>query len=406
VSPLNPGPLGDVRILDLAGESGVLAGRLLADLGADVIQIEPPGGSAVRRRSPFLEDLEGVERSLYHHHFNANKRGVTLDITRPEGLELLRRLVAASDAVIETAPPGEMDALGAGFEALRQANPSLLYVTITPFGQQGPMRDYRGNDLICVAASGLMYLNGDPEDPPNQPGAEQAYQMASLVAASGLLTALYGRNHRAGHEGNRIDVSLQEAASMSTLQTANANAYAWFQRVPRRRGLTVFGGRDLFQCRDGRWVSFVIMPYRWDDFVRWLRDEGIESEVRGEAWRDQAYRARNPGAASAAIAELASRHNRDEVFHEGQKRLISVMPVNDVGDLVEDPQLLSRDFFVPLEAGGRSFLDAGPVPRMTATPLGLWRQAPRLGEHNGEVYGGLLGIDERRIDELREAGVI
>src|SRR5262245_11122825 len=114
-----PGPLDDVRVLDLAGESGVFAGKMLADLGADVIRIEPPGGDAVRRRSPFLEDLEGVERSLYHLHFNANKRGVTLDMARPEAASLLRRLAAVADAVIETAPPGAMDALGIGYEALR-----------------------------------------------------------------------------------------------------------------------------------------------------------------------------------------------------------------------------------------------------------------------------------------------
>jgi benzylsuccinate CoA-transferase BbsE subunit len=401
-----PGPLSDVRVLDLAGEAGVFAGRLLADLGVDVIRVEPPQGSAVRRRSPFLDDVAGLERSLYHLHFNANKRGITLDISRPEGIDLLRRLAAVSDAVIETAPPGEIDALGAGYEDLRAANPALLYVTITPFGQQGPLRNYRGNDLVGAASSGLMYLNGEPEDPPNQPGAEQAYHMASLVAASALLIALYGRDRRWPPSGHRIDVSLQEAASMATLQTASANYYTWYRRVPQRRGLSVFGGRHLFQCADGRWVSFVIMPYRWDDFVRWLRDEGIESEVCGEEWRDPAFRAQRPGAATPAIAELASRHPRDYVFHEGQKRLISVLPVNDVSDILEDPQLRSRDAFVRYEVEGREMLDSGPVPRMSATPLSLWRQAPRLGEHNEEVYGGLLELSAARISALRDGGVI
>ena len=225
------GPLADVRVLELAGEIGVYAGRILAELGADVIRVEPPGGSPVRRRGPFLDGREDRERSLYHLHFNVQKRGITLDIRRPEGAEIFRRLAAVADVILETAAPGEMDAMGVGYEALREVNPALLYTTVTPFGQTGPMRNYRGNDLIGAAMSGLTWLNGFPEDPPNQPGTEQAYHMASLVAAS------------------------------TTLQHASANAYTWHRQIPARRGLTgLRGGRSLFQCADGRWVSFIILP--------------------------------------------------------------------------------------------------------------------------------------------------
>ncbi len=397
-----------MRILDLAGEAGVFAGRLLADYGADVIRVEPPGGDAVRARRPFLEDVAGPERSLYHLHFNANKRGITMDIRRAEGAALLKRLAATADALIETAAPGEMDGLGIGYESLRDVNPALVYATITPFGQDGPMRDYRGNDLIGVAAGGLMYLNGDFQDPPNQPGNEQAYHMASLIAASGLLMALHGRARREGGAGHRIDVSLQEAASMATLQTANQNAYAWYRRVPARSGIRVFGGRHLHQCADGLWISFVVMPYRWDDFVRWLKDEGIESEIWGEAWRDPAYRAGRNGPTAAAIEALAAKHTRDEMFHQGQKRLISVMPVNDVKDIVEDRQLNDRGFFAGMEhpEGGKALVDAGPVALMSATPLRVWRPTPRIGEHNRQVYGGLLGLSEDEIGDLARRGVI
>ena len=405
VNDSSPGPLSDLRILDLAGESGVFAGRLLADLGADVVRVEPPGGSPVRWRSPFLDDIEGPERSLYHLHFNANKRAITLDIRTADGAAVLKRLASTCDALIETAAPGEMDSLGLGYDELRAAAPGLLYVTITPFGRQGPMSRYRGNDIVGAASSGLMFLNGQPDDPPNQPGAEQAYHMASLAAASGLLIALHGRARRPDGHGHRIDVSIQEATSMSALQTANANFYTWFRRIPQRRGLTVFGGRHLFQCADGLWISFVIMPYRWDEFVAWLRDEGIESEACAEEWRDQAYRAQHPGVAGQAIAQLAARHTRPQMFHEGQRRLISVMPVNDVKDIVEDPQLQERRFFVSYEAEGKTLVDAGPVPKMSATPLSLWRRAPRLGEHNREVYGGLLGLTDDVIAGLAARGV-
>lgn len=395
-------------MLDLAGEAGVFAGRLLADLGADVIRIEAPRGDSVRRRRPFLDDVEGPERSLYHLHFNANKRGVTLDVRTAAGAGILRRLAAVSDALIETAAPGEMDRLGLGYEDLRAANPGLLYAAITPFGQQGPLRGYRGNDLIGAATSGVMYLNGQQEDPPNQPGAEQAYHMASLVAASGILIALHGRTGDGTWNGRRIDVSAQEAASMATLQTANANSYTWYKRVPARRGMTTFGGRHLFQCKDGLWISFVILPYRWDEFVGWLADEGIQSPVRGEEWRDQAYRMQHPGASSTAIQELADRYTRQEMFHHGQKRLISVMPVNDVRDLLEDAQLRDRAFFASFrhEDSGRTLTDTGPAARMSGTPLRLWRGAPRLGEHNDQVYQGLLGMAATELAALRAGGVI
>ncbi len=402
------GPLSDVRVIDLAGEAGVFAGRLLADLGANVIRIEPPGGDAVRRRSPHLDDLPGLERSLYHLHFNANKRGITLDISRTEGAALLRRLAAVCDALIETAAPGAMDALGCGYEALKAVNPSLLYTTITPFGQEGPMSCYKGNDLIGAATSGVMFLNGHPVDPPNQPGTEQAYHMASLAAASGLLIAMYGREHRPDREGHRIDVSVQEAATMATLQTANANAYTWYKRVPGRTGIRVFGGRHLYQCADGRWISFVIMPYRWDALVQWLRDEDVVPEDHANRLRDQAYRIEHPGVANPSIEALCLKHSREEMFHQGQKRLISIMPVNEVDDIVRDPQLNERGAFVSFDHPEREkpLLDAGPVPLMSATPLRLWRRAPLLGEHNLEVYGGLLGMTPGEVEDLHSRGLI
>ena len=178
------GPLAGLRALDLTGEAGVFAGRMLAELGADVMRIEPPGGDGVRTRPPFLDGSDPPV-SLYHLHFNAGKRGITLDIRRPEGAALLRRLVAASDIWLDSAAPGEMDALGFDYDGLAALHPGLVYGTVTPFGLEGPMRDYRANDLIGAAMSGLMYLNGILEDPPIMPGAEQAYHMASLAAVVG-----------------------------------------------------------------------------------------------------------------------------------------------------------------------------------------------------------------------------
>ena len=406
------GSLSDVRVIDLAGEPGLFAGRMLAQLGADVIRVEPPEGSGVRRRRPFLNEIEGVERSLYHLHFNVGKRGVTLDLGTDRGRELLRRLAAESDVLIETAAPGEMDALGLGYEALCAANPGLLYGTITPFGQDGPMAAYRANDIVASAMSGLMFLNGDPEDPPNQPGAEQAYHMSSLALGSAILIVLVGRDlhsHEGDARGQRIDVSMQEAATMATFQNANPNTFEWYGDVPARRGLLgPRGGRSLFQCRDGLWLSFIVPPARWDDFLRWLDDEGIESAVRSDEYRDRAFRVENPAALVAAVEELVSRYDREELFHEGQSHQLLVMPVNNAKELVADRQLNERGFFAEVEhaALGQKLADAGPPFVFSGERPRIERTAPTLGEHNAEIYGELLGLAESELDSLREQGVV
>lgn len=404
-----PGPLADVRALDLAGESGVFAGRLLAELGADVIRVEPPGGDAVRARGPFVDGQPGVERSLYHQHFNAQKRGITLNIHDPRGSDLLRRLVRRCDVLIETGAPGELDALGLGSATLRGEQPGLIYLSITPFGQEGPMAGYAANDLIATAMSGLMYLNGFPDEAPAVPGAEQSYHMGSLAAVVGALLALVGRDRDAGGAGRDVAVSLQEAASMTTLQTANANYYSWHREVPGRRGLTSLGGgRSLYQCRDGLWVSFVLPPPFWDHFVAWLDEEGIEHDLAGEQWRELRYRTQHADTVSDAVAALAERFDRAELFHEGQRRRLLVMPVNTVADLVADKQVRHRGFFTEIAHPelDRTLVDSGVAYRLAATPARLDRRAPLLGEHNDAVFGELLGLAEDERAELSRVGVI
>ncbi|HJM75257.1 MAG TPA: CoA transferase [Dehalococcoidia bacterium] len=405
-SPPSTGPLVDVRVLDLADESGVYAGRILAELGADVIRIEPPGGDGVRSRLPHLDGVNEAERSLYHQHFNAGKRGVTLDIRSPQGAALFRRMVAVADVLIETASPGEMDSLDLGFAALSTTNPNLLYTTITPFGQDGPMRDYRGNDLIGVASSGLMWLNGFPDDPPNQPGAEQSYQMASLVAASTTLIALAGRG-RDGGGAHRIDISIQEAASMSTLQHASANAYTWHGNVNVRRGLSnLRGGRDIFQCADGLWISFVVPPYRWEEFVVWLREHRMAAAFEGDGWRDPSHRLEHVAELTEVMASLASRYDRDDFWHEGQRRRLLLMRISTVDEIAGDEQLRVRDYFEEFEGpNGQTLRDTGVAYALSATPAGVPRRAPRLGEHNDEVFGELFG-DGDELASLRAGGVV
>jgi len=204
------GPLFGYRVLDLAGPLGLHCTKLLADMGADVIKIESPSGDESRRIPPFKDDIPHPEKSLYFLHFNTNKRGITLDVEKPDGRAIFLELARKADVVLETAKPGRMDELKIGYEALRGQHRGLVYASITPFGQTGPWRDYKANDMVGIALGNLLYLAGEPGEPPLQPPGEIAYGMASTYGAFGIATALYHRLESG--DGQYIDVSMHECA--------------------------------------------------------------------------------------------------------------------------------------------------------------------------------------------------
>jgi crotonobetainyl-CoA:carnitine CoA-transferase CaiB-like acyl-CoA transferase len=388
------GPLAGVRVLDLAGEAGVFVGRALAELGADVVRPET-GADRVRQREPFLDGVAGPERSLHHLHFNAGKRSVALDPQSPEGQAGLAALAGAADIVVTTPGPGAAGI--AGLEELRAANPGLISLVVTPYASDSPFREEAGSDLTAVAAGGLMYLNGFPDGPPVRPGAEQGYHMGSLVALATSLVVLAARERDPARRGAVVEVSLQEAVSMATLQTANANLYTWHGLIPRRRGLTgPRGERSLFECRDGGWISFVVplgAPALWSAFTQWVAEAGIESPYDASEWSQPEYRAAHPDVTAGIVAELCRRHDRDELFHEGQRRRMLVMPASTAGDLAGSEHLAQRSFFTATghEHLGRELTDVGTPYRFSATPARLPRRAPRLGEHTVEVLAELAG---------------
>ncbi len=409
--PGSSGPLGDIRVIDLADESGAFAGRMLAQLGADVIRIEPPPGDPIRARSPFIDDPvaaahgdAGAGTSLYHERVNAGKRSIVLDLASFDGREQLLRLATMADLAVLAGPT----ASGVDVDALRAANPSLLVTSITPFGD-GPLREYLGSDLVAAAASGLMYLNGMPEDPPQAPGGEQAYHMGSIAAVTASLVALVRRDRDPRGAGHRIEVSLQEAASMATLQTANANMYTWHGQIPRRVGLTwALGGRGLFECADGRWVSFTIplnAPHLWQGFADWTREHGIGDRFEDERWADEAWRLARYGDLCEVIADLCSRMDRATIFAEGLRRRLLTMAVNDAADLLADEHLNARDFFEerPRPSGGAPLRDAGS-PFRFSTGRGTLTPAPRPDEHREAIEAELAAAEPIEPSVLAGAG--
>ena len=404
----NSGPLAGLRVLDLAGESGLFCGRMLGELGAEVIKIEPPGGDSFRARGPWLAGEEhNPEASLYHLHYNVNKKSVTLNLLKPEGQILFKQMATSADVVLETTTPGEMNALGIGFESLREVNPRLIYTTITPFGQNGPLSQWSGNALTGAAMSGLLYLNGDPSEAPNQPAAEQAYHMASLVATWSTLIALRTRSTK--DTGSRVDISVQEAAAMATVQTANANFYTWHGELPMRGGMYHFGARHLYLCRDEKWASISIRPVRWHDFVDWLSEEGVKPDLTDAKWSDPFFRRDHQDEIQEAHANLSRKFDRDELVRVGQSRRMLIVPVNKIDDLSQHTQLRERDFFK--EVTYDNFADLklehpGPAYQFSLTKPPAYTRAPLIGEHNHYMYSEVLNIATDRYDRLTVGNII
>ena len=394
------GPLADLRVIDLADESGAFAGRMLAQLGADVIRVEPPEGDPIRARAPFVDHAvdaahgdSSAQVSLYHEHLNAGKRSIVLDLGSFEGRTTLLRLAATADLAVLAGPTaGTVEPA-----ALRATNPSLLITTIAPFGE-GPPADYSGSDLIAAASSGLMYLNGMPDDPPQAPAAEQGYHMGAIAAVAASLVALVGRDRDARGAGRDIEISLQEAASMATLQTANANMYTWHGQIPRRIGMTgPLGGRGIFECADGRWVSFTVplnAPHLWQGFADWTREHGIGDRFDDERWADETWRLGQLNELCEVIADLCARLDRPTVFTEGQRRRLLVMPVNDAADLLADEHLNAREFFQERSrpGGGAPLRDAGS-PFRFSTGRSTLTAAPTPDQHRQEIEAELAAAE-------------
>ena len=301
-----PGPLAGIRVLELADEKGQYCGKLMADLGADVIKIEPPGGQHTRSIGPFLADSPNRERSLSFWHYNTSKRGVTLNLDNPEGRRLFQDLVRTADVVLESHPPGHLPSLGLGYEDLSQLNPALIMCSLTPFGQTGPWRDYLSSDLLHLAAGGQMASSGyDHEDvpdaPPIAPGGGNAWHIGGHYAYIGILAALYYRDMTG--EGQYIDASIHEACALTT-EGAIAIYLSIGEVVQRHTGRHAspdMSTRIQLATKGGDWVNVTrsgsnLTPARLKVLAEWMDEHASDSRAPGH-YSDQALDAPEPVAA-------------------------------------------------------------------------------------------------------------
>ena len=380
-----PDPLVDVSVLDLTNESGVLAGRILADLGADVVLVEPSNGSPARSVAPFVDDQPGPERSYRHLYFNANKRSLVLDLSTSADRARLLNLAARSDVLLETAAPGAMEAIGLGHDDLRARNPGLIQVSISPFGLAGEWATWKGNDLTASAAGGLLQISGERDDPPAHGPAFPAYTMAALTAASAAMIGLWGRDTQPGRPGSHFDLSIQEATSFATIQTSNPNHYTWRDEVPVRPALS-----QTMRCADGKWVGVNVLANRLAEFIELLDEAGVEHDFTADNWQVQHSGGggwkylENPLQHKAM--ELAAKYPRDEFLEKMWRQGSAAMPTLDFQQMLESEHYrVSGQFHhVPHDPIGRSFsFSRSPVDGMI--PRRPIRRAPLLGEHSADL---------------------
>jgi crotonobetainyl-CoA:carnitine CoA-transferase CaiB-like acyl-CoA transferase len=393
--------LAPYRVLDLTGPLGFLTGKILADLGADVVKVEPPGGDASRRWAPALPGRDGQPQGLFWLAFNAGKRGITLDLESEADRARLRRLLQQADFVLESGAPGTLDALELGYERLRRDNPGLIFVSITPFGQTGPLRGALGSDLEIMALSGAMSLAGEKDGEPMRVSCPQAPMWVGAEAAMGALTALAHRS--LSGEGQRVDVSAQ-AAVLSAL--AHAPAFWDLNQVnPERAGVFITGRsvraarmRAIWRCRDG-WLNFVIYGgeagrHTNRQLVAWMDAQALCPEwLKQIDWsrfavtqlaQDEIERLEAP------IGEFLLTLAKQEFLEGVIQRGMLGYPVADVSDIARSRQLEARGFWRALDdpSTGRTLRYPGGFAVVDGRRLEIARPAPLPGEHNGELLAG------------------
>ncbi len=405
--------LSPYRVLDCTNARGLLCGQMLADLGADVIAVEPPGGSPARRLGPFADDVVDPDRSLVWWSYARNKRSITLDLDRPEGRDVFRRLAAGAHFVVESEDPGVMPGRDLGPASL---DPSLVYVSITPWGQTGPKAHWADADLVLLAAGGPLVLTGDDDRPPVRLPVPQAYLHASADAAVGALIAHHERQ-RSGR-GQHVDVSAQQSVAQAT-QSYILCAALGAPEVRRTAGGLKNGPltlRLLFPASDGHVAITFLFGSAIGPFSRRLMEYLYEQGACDAATRDKNWLEYTQLLLSGAepleefervkrVVEAFTRsRTKAELLAAALERGLVMAPVSTIDEVVASPQLAARDYWQPMlhPELGRTVTYPGPFAKFSAAPLRWRRRPPTVGEHNAEVYAE-LGLDA---GDLRRRGVI
>jgi crotonobetainyl-CoA:carnitine CoA-transferase CaiB-like acyl-CoA transferase len=394
-------PLSGVRILDIGTRiAAPFAATLLGDFGAEVIKVELPGkGDFMRSIGPFEDGS-----SLWWAVEGRNKKSITLDLRKPRGQDLFRRLVERADVVVENFQPGTLEGWGLGYEELSRVNPDLILTRATVYGQTGPYRDRPGLDRNGIGFGGLLYLTGHPDRPPVRPGVIVSDYLTGVFNALAILIALYHRDvHRGG--GQWVDLALYE--SVFRILEHTLPAYDRLGIVREREGnrLRNSAPLDNWETRDGQYISIIAAGDGL--FPRLARAIGRPDLLEDERFSTLARRAAHGDEINAIVGDWCRGHTAEEIERIMLAAEVPFARAYSIADIASDPHYAARGDIVTVDDPA-----IGPVkmpavyPRLSATPGRIERGAPRLGEHNDEIYGGLLGLGAEEIESLRAEGVI
>jgi crotonobetainyl-CoA:carnitine CoA-transferase CaiB-like acyl-CoA transferase len=408
--------LSKYRVLDLSNEQGDLCGKILADLGADVIKVEPLEGAPSRNVSPFAHHSVTRESSLYWLAYSSGKRSITLAIGHPEGRNILLQLLSKADFLVESFSPGHMEKMQLGYSDLRSINPKLIMVAITPFGQTGPMGTALHSDLTGIALGGMMWLTGDADRPPTRISLPQFYELGSAAAAAGAMIAHYSRKKTG--RGQFVDVSCQQAVAR-TLAQAPATWHLTHKNLERSgpyRDLGKFKMRINWECSDG-YVNFIVTggisaAREMKALSEWMLTKGQRSKVLEETkWEEVQYGTFTQELLNGLESDLSvffKIMTKKELFEGSIERKIMLFPVNTMEDLVTYEQLSARQYFHPVY---HPQIDAtvtlpGPFLKASGKALRPPQPAPMLGQHNKDIYLGELHYTPKQLSQLRKEKVI
>ena len=412
--------LGPYRVLDLTNEKGGPCGSVLGSMGADVIQIEPPEGSPIRRLPPYYQDNPTIESSLAWWALGANKRSLTLDLDTEGAREVLHKLIQTADFLIESFPPGHLAERGFGWEDMHAAKPSLVYVSITPYGQTGPHSQWAASDINVQAMGGHMYLSGDIERSPIRVGTNAAYWHGGLEAVSGAMIAHHYRR-RTG-QGQHVDVSMQQCLIWTLLNTTMT--WQLLQRqemrggaVRKERSNPVYT-RLVWECKDGLVLFAPIgggggraRAKSYNRFIEWMRTEGHCADIlTAKDWNGSDmynFSQDEYNSVTDYLAKFLKTKTVDELYRRALQEAILLAPINTTKNLANSTQLRDREYYTDVYHPelGRSVEYPGAFAKFSGTPVNKKTRAPFLGEHSQQILAQ-LGYGAEQINTMRAHGVI
>jgi len=410
------------RMLDLSDEKGMLCGKIFADMGAEVIKVEQPGGDPARTLPPFYQDEPSPEKSLFWFAYNTGKKSVTLDLTSTDGRAVFQDLVPVSDFILESFPIGYLDSLDLGYHALSRINPRIILTSLTPFGDTGPGREQQADDIVLWATGGMMAIMGERDRAPVRMNLLQSYFHAGAEAAAGTMAAHYPRELTG--EGQHVVVNMQ-ACIVWTLMNEQAYPILHGNSVQRNGVFVGSEGmrqRTVFPCKDGQITLLLAggpLAFSLRAFVKWMEEKGMAPKWMAEKdwsmWGPATFMnakgdevQKEIDAIESAVTAFLMTMTKAEIYAEALKRRILLAPVSTVADIMASEQLAAREYFVPIahEDIEGTIAYPGPFAKLSETPLTIAGRAPHIGEHNGEVYRTLLGYSKEKLLALRAVGAI